>query len=775
MPTMNEKKCPAIKTIRIDTATFQDSPATIEPTVINFFYGENGTGKSTIARSIGSPDHLEWADSVTPEDYEILIYNREFVSEEVSNYKQLHGIYTICKGNKEKEEQIAALEKKLDDAKNKVQAAEKTAREKEDKKSALLPNLKEIIWEKTKPQRKDFDTIDLKIKKKDSFYNAMSDKELAVESHDIEVLKTTAATAFGKAKSKLEKFHRAPEQFPAVIDEHLHLLAESITSSSESQFAQFLTALGAVDWVKDGHHHFSQKANGKCPYCQQPLPDDFEQQLASVFDEQYKEKTRQLSLLQNTYLSFADNALQLLASNKSKPLPQSLGWDAYDGLLEKLQDGIELNQERLDEKLKTPAQPASELKPILPIIRELNQLVEDFNKEIDAYNAIIDDQKNQQAKCKRQILEYLKSLVADDLSAYGKNLKNAEKACAAASKELTALQKEKASIESKIASLSKEIVSTVDVMNQINDTLRYTGFQGFRLRESKTYTNHYEIVRPDGSIAENLSEGELQFIAFLYFYHQVRGNREDGPQKKKIVVIDDPVSSMDDGVLFIVSSLIREFLEVCHSTADYHDPQDSGGYIKQIFILTHNIRFHMEITDQWVQDFTRINFYKVLKDGNQSSVYPCTKQDPASSLPKTINYNPVQNSYQALWAQLQEAKSTISVIHAIRQILDYYFIQMCSYDRKGLRAEVLGKLKKPAPEGGRPDTTQYHPAEALLRYIAAPNDFGHDAHYVDDATDAQPYREAFRLIFKAMSQEQHYQKMMETSRAACGSQETTTA
>lgn len=775
MSTQNEKKCPAIQAIRIDTATFQAAPATIKPSVINFFYGENGTGKSTIARSIGSQAHLTWIDGVAPEDYEILIYNREFVSEEVSNYKQLHGIYTICKGNNEKEEQIAALEEKLNEAKGKVQAAEKDKREKEDDKSALYPAMRDTIWEKTKKEREDFKAIDLKIKKKDSFYNAMSDKELAVESHDLEALKTTAATAFGKAKSKLEKLHLAPEQCPAVIDEHLHLLAESITSSSESQFAQFLTALGAVDWVKDGHHRFSHEANGKCPYCQQTLPDDFEEQLASVFDEQYKEKTRQLSLLRSTYLSFADNALQMLISNKSKPLPQSLDWDAYDGLLEKLQDGIELNRQRLDEKLKMPGQPAAELKPILPIIRELNQLVEDFNKKIDAYNAIIDDQKNQQAKCKRQILEYLKSLVADDLSAYDKNLKNAEKSCAAASKALNALQKEKASIESKIANLSKEIVSTVDVMNQINDTLRYTGFQGFRLRESKAYRNHYEIVRADGSIAENLSEGELQFIAFLYFYHQVKGGREDGQQKKKIVVIDDPVSSMDDGVLFIVSSLIRELLEVCHSTADYHDPQDTGGYIKQIFILTHNIRFHMEVTDQWVQDFKATNFYKVLKDGNQSSVYLCTKQDPASSLPRTINYNPVQNNYQALWTQLQEANSTISVIHAIRQILDYYFIQMCSYDRKKLRAEVLGKLKKPAPESGRPDMTQYHPAEALLRYIAAPNDFGHDAHYVDDATDAQPYREAFRLIFKAMGQEQHYQKMMETSRAACGSPETTSA
>lgn len=39
--------------------------------------------------------------------------------------------------------------------------------------------------------------------------------------------------------------------------------------------------------------------------------------------------------------------------------------------------------------------------------------------------------------------------------------------------------------------------------------------------------------------------------------------------KDKIVVIDDPVSSMDSSALFIVSSLVREMIEVCHNNFDY--------------------------------------------------------------------------------------------------------------------------------------------------------------------------------------------------------------
>jgi wobble nucleotide-excising tRNase len=68
--------------------------------------------------------------------------------------------------------------------------------------------------------------------------------------------------------------------------------------------------------------------------------------------------------------------------------------------------------------------------------------------------------------------------------------------------------------------------------------------------------------------------------------------------KDKIAVIDDPVSSMDSSVLFIVSALVRELIGVCFNNAEYreHEREVQEDYIKQIFILTHNVYFHREIT-----------------------------------------------------------------------------------------------------------------------------------------------------------------------------------
>lgn len=54
-----------------------------------------------------------------------------------------------------------------------------------------------------------------------------------------------------------------------------------------------------------------------------------------------------------------------------------------------------------------------------------------------------------------------------------------------------------------------------------------------------------------------------------------------------MVIIDDPISSLDSNVLFIVSTLVKNLINDC---------RNNKNGIQQIFNLTHNIYFHKEIT-----------------------------------------------------------------------------------------------------------------------------------------------------------------------------------
>ncbi|MDD4700370.1 MAG: AAA family ATPase [Oscillospiraceae bacterium] len=112
------KKYPSLITkIKVNRATFHDEP--IEKlSFINFFYGNNGAGKSSIAYAIsennGDNDSVEWADGRTPSDYDVLVYNRDFVEDNFSNYGDLPGVFIFNKINKDVQSQIDKKSKEKD-------------------------------------------------------------------------------------------------------------------------------------------------------------------------------------------------------------------------------------------------------------------------------------------------------------------------------------------------------------------------------------------------------------------------------------------------------------------------------------------------------------------------------------------------------------------------------------------------------------------------------------------------------------------------------------
>lgn len=191
--------------------------------------------------------------------------------------------------------------------------------------------------------------------------------------------------------------------------------------------------------------------------------------------------------------------------------------------------------------------------------------------------------------------EYLAYVLKDVVKTYRDTITKISVDVSALNTQMKTLIVEGKQLNIDIADLNKQVVNTEAAIEGINRIIRTSGFQGFSLKAKEGVQNTYEVIRPDGSIAEKLSEGERNFIAFLYFYHLVKGSYSSDEVKEKIVVIDDPVSSMDSGALFIVSALVREMIEVCYNNTDYRSQKVDGDYIKQIFILTHNVYFHKEI------------------------------------------------------------------------------------------------------------------------------------------------------------------------------------
>lgn len=129
---MQDKMKSLITNIKLDAATFHGE--TVDPTYINFFFGKNGAGKSTVAYAFEHPECLEWQNGVNPADYTILIYNQEFIDRNLANYGDLKGVFTLSEENAETRKQI---DDKTEERKG-VVADGKQAAEDRDKKSSEL-------------------------------------------------------------------------------------------------------------------------------------------------------------------------------------------------------------------------------------------------------------------------------------------------------------------------------------------------------------------------------------------------------------------------------------------------------------------------------------------------------------------------------------------------------------------------------------------------------------------------------------------------------------
>src|SRR5262249_42516519 len=160
------------------------------------------------------------------------------------------------------------------------------------------------------------------------------------------------------------------------------------------------------------------------------------------------------------------------------------------------------------------------------------------------------------------------------IAAYLDEFANLRNAVTQASADISAKNQAVERLSTEIIRLEREVIEHLRPAEELNDELqKYLGHNELRLEVKKT---GYAITR-NGVPAESLSEGESTAIALLYFLKSLQDRSFNLSQG--VVVLDDPVSSLDANALYLAFGFIRE------------RTKDAG----QLFIFTHNFTFFRQV------------------------------------------------------------------------------------------------------------------------------------------------------------------------------------
>ncbi|MGL2559502.1 ATP-binding protein [Helicobacter pylori] len=728
-------------------ATFDENGASFKDlNSINFIYGANGSGKTTTSSFLknlaenGIEDKfanskIAWYNN---ESLKIEVYNKQFKEEQLRN-SQVKGIFTLGKKTNENLEKIEIKKESINKENEKKIKNEASLQVLTQKKEKEEKDFADRCWEKLyKKNEEDFKETLEGFKRKEKFKEKIlkefeNDKYNQSEIVGLEKLKEKIEIVFGENQTELALLECNLTDFDFI--ENHSIWEQKIVGSGGVAIADLIKKLSNEDWVAWGREYI--KDNSICPFCQkETITEKFKKQLESYFDTSYQESTDTIKKMKEDYTNKTAEALERLdkiVKTEQNNSQTKLDTENLKIIIETLRSKINGNQQKMLDKSKEMSR-SFELESTKNEIKEIRDLIDTTNQQIAKHNEIIKNIKNQKKTCVEQTWKFLVNEFKSDIQEYNKKYCGLEKGINNLEKAISENQEEVKKLENEIKELEKNMVSIKPIVNEINTLLKGYGFANFSLACTED-EKFYRIQREDGQlVGETLSEGEVTFITFLYYYHLAKGSlKENDISKNKVLVIDDPISSLDSNILFMVSVLVKDLMK---------ETMEEKTNIKQIIILTHNTYFYKEITLEYdLKCYQgKYSFWIIKKDNNVSKI-------------KDYKENPIKNSYELLWQEVKQAKennaSWVSLQNVMRRIIEYYFRILGGFKHNHNLSECFKNIRE---------------QQVCNSFISWFNDGSHgisdDLFVQIQDTSIETYLKVFENIFKITGHEAHYKMMI---------------
>ena len=694
-----------------------------------FVFGPNGSGKTTISQLIAneadnrSSPVLQWDIASPTKTY---VYNRNFVSKNFARDSTIPGVFTMGQGMVDAKKKIRELAEEIDKDRQKKEGQQENLRQAQKKSKKLEKEIIEACWSvKSKMPnilKKTWKGVGRKRKFKDDIFTRITDLAQDENLPDISALKSKAAIVFDDSA---QMFKEPPSfEYDTLLDsESAEIFTKPIVGKENVAIGDLIKRLGSSDWVAQGRKYITDDV---CPFCQQhTVTDGLRSDLESFFDESYQTDVAALKEAVEDYKK-RSNALIDMIVKVNDSYADFVDSASLKAQIAELRRVVQGTVTCLEKKTLEPSRVAT-VTSAKDACNEIPKLLEEARSKVKEYNKKIEHREDEKKKLVEDMWLFVTMTVKTNTTSQQKKERDVQK-------EINGLKKAIEGTEGRInenlqkqREEEKKLTNVKETAEKINDLLNRFGFTNFKVAVAEDEES-YRIVRNDGMpVNDTLSEGEMSFLTFLYFYYLMNGSLEKtGVTEKRVIVIDDPISSMDADVLFVVSSLVRQLAQ---------EARNGEGTTEQLIVLTHNITFHREITYVRSREGdAQTSYFAIRKTGGYSTIERCAK-------------NPVSSTYEMLWEDLCRSDcDPLTAQNISRRITETFFRLVGMPDTD----EIISKMENPNREIAR----------SFMSWANAGSHSAFDDEtFVNTSETTDMYRKALRLIFKAANYESHYTEM----------------
>lgn len=590
---------------------------------LNILYGRNYSGKTTLSRVFraletgrmplnylgstfsirGDKGDVNQA-SIAGHSYDVRVYNRDFVSENLSFLinqtigGEIKTFAIVGEKNKEIEDAIAAILRTLGSIESNTGLRyDLDAKKKErDRTKGIFKSAFDALEGKLRSHAND------KLKKNRTYGSAVYNidnikKDIATVKKEGFKLLTTEEQA---AKVNLLKQEALPDITDTVS---INLKINSIKNIAEELLLRSIKPTQAIQellnesalqaWVKQGIPMHKNKRN-TCAFCRQELPHDIWQ----ILDSHFSKESSDLESSIDSCLTSINEEIQAIANFLTL---------TGDMFYAEERVSFEANKKTLAECLKSYKQDLEALKTTLdtrknslfqPVAMPVfNHDPNAIQRHADEINDLIAKSNSRTSSLEKDKISAREILRLTDVASFIEDITydaeliriaSLKKEAETANSICTKAEGEIGNLESEVARLQGQQKDERKGAERVNTLLNhFFGHDGIKLEAKDNAEKNavkFEITR-DGKSAYNLSEGECSLIAFCYFIAKLE--EPDSKDKDLIIYIDDPISSLDGNHIFFMFSLIESLIAKPFKNID-----GSNGYrYRQLFISTHNLDF----------------------------------------------------------------------------------------------------------------------------------------------------------------------------------------